>query len=68
MKYVDPRAQCRAQCAAGTLMHYVNRVFASNGLRWDTDNAAEIHGVVDAIVEAAVVEVMARLRAAGAGE
>lgn len=61
MKYLDWKAQHRADEAGRTLTHYINRIFAKNGLQWDSDNAAEITDLIDDIVTAAVLEALARV-------
>jgi hypothetical protein len=40
--------------AAETLAWYFKRVFEKSGLKWDSDNDAEIRQIVDDIIQGAI--------------
>jgi len=44
----------RRQQAIDTVTWYFKKVYEKAGLQWDSDNNAEIAGIVDDIVQAAV--------------
>lgn len=44
----------QTQRAAELLAHYFRIVFEKAGLKWDSDNDAEIRSAVEAIVESAL--------------
>jgi hypothetical protein len=44
----------RAKQAADTLAWYFRKLYERAGLQWDSDNEAEMRGIVDDIVQAAV--------------
>lgn len=44
----------RKEQAAHTLIWYFKKVFEKAGLQWDSDNDAEMRGIVDDIVQAAI--------------
>lgn len=46
--------------AIGTLRHYLETAYTAAGLTWEYDNTSEVENIVDAIVSAAVDEVMHR--------
>lgn len=47
--------------AKHTLTHYFRHVWEKAGLTWTSDHNAEIEGIVDSIVDAAVAEAKAGL-------
>lgn len=53
MSYAGDAARKSAQ---QTLTHYLRTAFEAAGLRWDSDNQAEVEGIVDSIIEAAKEE------------
>jgi hypothetical protein len=53
----------RSEDAKRVLVHYFKMVADKIGMPWDSDYTAELHGIVDDIVEATVEEVDARIRA-----
>lgn len=46
----------RREQAASTLTWYFKKVFEKAGLKWDSDNDAEMRGIVDDIIEAVITE------------
>jgi hypothetical protein len=42
-----------ADYARRVLTHYLRTAFEAAGLEWDSDNTAEVHAIVDSLVEAA---------------
>ena len=44
------------QEAINILIHYFRTVFEKVGLKWDYDNEVELQGIVNDIVDAAVLE------------
>lgn len=42
--------------AKGTLIHYFRMIAEKAGIKWDSDNEAEVGGIVDDILDAAKYE------------
>lgn len=53
MSYAGDQAR---NSAVSTLSHYLRTAFEAAGLRWDSDNQAEVEGIVDSIIDAAKEE------------